>query len=61
MIESEMKNIVAENCDAYQPKYKTVIMSVGRFSESCGNCTNFKGAKCSKGLFDGAKDLIRIN
>jgi hypothetical protein len=61
MIGSEMKNIIAENCEAYEPKYKIVTMSVGRLSESCGNCTNFKREKCSKGLFDGAKDIIRIN
>lgn len=56
-----MKNIVAENCESYEPKFKIVTMSVGRLSESCGNCTNFKSQKCSMGLFDGAKDIIKIN
>jgi|GEM_PF-2682604 hypothetical protein len=61
MIENEMKSIVAESCESYQPRYKFSAMSVGKECESCGNCTNFKGEKCAKGLYEDIKDIIRIN
>lgn len=61
MLDSEMKNVIAENCGSYETKFKIVTMSVGRLSESCSNCINFKGDKCTKGLFNEMKDMISIN
>ncbi|SMC29450.1 hypothetical protein SAMN02745134_03901 [Clostridium acidisoli DSM 12555] len=61
MIENEMKSVVAENCEEYNPKLKISAMSVGKSCNSCGNCVNFKGEKCVKGLYEDIKDIIRIN
>lgn len=61
MLDSEMKNIIAENCGCYETKFKIVNMSVGRLNESCSNCINFRGDKCTKGLFNEMKDMISIN
>ncbi|WP_010241361.1 hypothetical protein [Clostridium arbusti] len=61
MLNSEMKNVIAENCESYETKFKIVTMSVGRLNESCSNCINFRGEKCTKGLFNEMKDIISVN
>jgi len=61
MLESEIKNIIAQNCNSYETKFKIINMSVGRLCESCNNCINFRGDICSKGLFNEMKDIISIN
>lgn len=61
MLDSEMKNIIAQNCNSYETKFQIINMSVGRLSESCSNCINFKRDVCSKGLFNEMKDIISIN
>lgn len=61
MIHSEIKNIVAENCNAYETKFKIINMSVGRLNESCNNCINFRNDKCLKDLFNEMKDMVSLN
>lgn len=61
MLEFELKNIIAENCDYYEPRFNLVTMSVGRFCETCDNCRSFKGEKCSKNQFYKIRNIVSIN
>lgn len=61
MIDSEMKNIIAESCYGFEAKFDLITMAVGRMDASCNNCINFKGEKCSKGLYDGIREAINNN
>lgn len=61
MLNNEINSIVAENCEEYRPRCREIARGVGRMRNSCGNCVNFKREKCSKGLHDGIKELIRFN
>lgn len=56
-----MKNVIAENCNEFETKFDLLTMSVGRINASCNNCANFKGERCSKGLYDGIREIISNN
>ncbi|KGM94004.1 hypothetical protein Z968_12250 [Clostridium novyi A str. 4552] len=61
MISNSMKMIVAQNCVAYDPKYTIASLSMLSTSESCSNCKNFIGGRCTKDLFDEVIDAIGRN
>lgn len=61
MIDMEMKNVIAENCNEFETKFDLLTMSAGRINASCNNCANFKGERCSKGLYDGIREIISNN
>lgn len=61
MIDSEMKNIIAENCRGFEAKFDLLTMSAGRIVSSCDNCVNYKGERCAKGLYNQLKEIISIN
>lgn len=61
MIDTEMKNVIAENCYGFEAKFDLLSMSVGRFSTSCNNCIHFKGERCAKGLYNEIKEAISVN
>lgn len=61
MVSNSMKMIVAQNCVGYNPKYTIASLSMLSNSESCSNCKNFIGGKCTKGLFDEVIDIIGKN
>lgn len=61
MILSELKSVIAQNCEeynAYNFLYKT---SMGENHISCFNCSNFIKETCSKGLHDKIKAKLERN
>jgi hypothetical protein len=62
MISSEVKMRVAQSCHKYSPKYDLqLINSITYESESCSSCVNYMREKCTEGLFDGIREIIRVN
>ncbi|WP_125154799.1 hypothetical protein [Clostridium rectalis] len=59
---AELKMIVAENCEGYEPMASVFISDIGsNITDSCENCYNFKDGKCIKNLFDPIKEKIYRN
>lgn len=61
MLSQELKNIIAQNCPGYFPKYNIGMESMGTLAQSCTNCSNYVRGKCIKDLYDTIKEQIRIN
>ena len=62
MVSSEMKMRVAQNCHGYESRYSMGLMnSITYGSESCSSCVNYSREKCTEGLFDEIREIIRIN
>lgn len=61
MFNNQMRNLVAQNCNSYKPKYRTTTMMVGGLCESCNNCMNYREDKCKKGLYSEIEDIINTN
>jgi hypothetical protein len=61
MVTNEIKMKVAENCPGYHSRFLFSSMSLGTFSTSCSNCVNFVRGKCTKNLYDGIRETIRVN
>lgn len=58
----ELKMVVAENCDEYNPVNHDFISQMGvTLSETCDNCKNFIDGRCIKNLFDPIKEAINRN
>ena len=48
----ELKMVVAENCEGYEPIASVFVSDVGsNITDSCENCKNFEKGKCVKNLF----------
>ncbi len=61
MVSSELKMIVAQNCQGYNPRSAYSMSLMGSLSESCSNCSNYVRGKCVKNLFDNIAGDIRMN
>ena len=62
MVTNEMKMRVAQNCHGYRSKYDLqLINSITYESESCSSCINYVREKCTEGLFDEIREIIRVN
>ncbi|SQC00531.1 putative transmembrane protein [Clostridium tetanomorphum] len=58
----ELKMVVAENCEGYEPIASVFVSDIGsNITDSCENCENFVKGKCIKNLFDPIKERIYRN
>ncbi|QAA30256.1 hypothetical protein [Clostridium manihotivorum] len=61
MMYDELRCIIGENCDDYDPKDKILMLSMGLSSVSCDNCINYNNETCHIGKFDHLKNKITNN
>jgi hypothetical protein len=62
MVSSEIKTRVAQNCDRYRTGYDLgLINSITYMSQSCSGCISYVKEKCTEGLFDEIREIIRVN
>ena len=61
MIIHELEMIVAQNCPQYNSKLAVNLAPLSKFAENCNSCYNFNKGHCTKELFEGIRDRIRIN
>lgn len=61
MYYDEVKSIVGQNCEEYEPSDLFSMMSMSSSSVSCNMCSYFKDNKCEKGLFESLKNTISCN
>ena len=62
MVSSDLEMRVAQNCNGYRPRYELgLINSITFGSESCNSCAYYVKEKCTEGLFDEIREIIRLN
>ena len=62
MVSNEIKMRVAQNCLRYKTGYDLgLINSITYTSESCSSCVSYVKEKCTEGLFDEIREIIRVN
>ena len=62
MVSSEMKMRVAQNCNGYRTRYTVELTnSITYAAESCSSCVKYAREKCTEGLFDEIREIIRVN
>ena len=62
MVSSELELRVAQNCHGYRPRYNLgLINSITFGSENCNSCVHYIKEKCTEGLFDEIREIIRLN
>jgi hypothetical protein len=58
MILSELKSVIAQNCEEYNSYNVLYKTSMGANHISCSNCFNYVKEKCTKGLHDEIKGSL---
>ena len=62
MVSSEIKMRVAQNCLRYRTGYNLeLINSITYMSQSCSSCVSYVKEKCTEGLFEEIREIIRVN
>ena len=62
MVSSEMKMRVAQSCHRYRSQHELELINrITYESESCSTCANYAREKCTEGLFEEIREIIRIN
>lgn len=58
---SELKSIIAQNCEEYNSYNILHLISMGAQYRTCSNCSNYIKEKCIKGLQDEMKEKLSKN
>lgn len=62
MASGELEMRVAQNCHGYKTRCSMELMNnITYGSQSCSSCDNYERGKCTEGLFDGIREIIRVN
>jgi len=62
MLSSDLEMRIAQNCHGYRPRYNLgFINSISYGSQSCNSCVYYVKEKCTQGLFDEIREIIRAN